>query len=164
MDQSAKREARLAQQRQYSARRYAEDPAYREKRKKQVRDWQDDNPERVAVHRETFAEAHPTYFRDVMRGRRAEPIGTLLNRLRTRVPGLPVIELGCSYEEFLAHMESKFQEDMTWENIADWEIDHVVELWTFADKAKAFHYTNLRPVWPADNKAKHWQQTGVMRC
>lgn len=67
--------------------------------------------------------------------------------------------LGCSAAEFKAHIESKFQEGMTWENYGKWEIDHIFPI-SVAYKegpesfAKACHYTNLQPLWKADNSRK----------
>lgn len=120
-----------------------------------MREWQDDNPEAAQAIRDHFKENNPTYFLEASRKYLATPIGRLLNRLRTRVHGLSKIELGCTHEEFLTHMESQFQDGMSWANIEEWEIDHIRELWTFGDKSLGFHFTNLQPIWRDDNRAKH---------
>jgi hypothetical protein len=67
--------------------------------------------------------------------------------------------IGCTWDEFKKHLESKFQPGMTWENYGKdgWEIDHVVPLCTAtceSDLIKLSHYSNLQPLWRKDNVAK----------
>lgn len=65
--------------------------------------------------------------------------------------------LGCSYEEFKQHLESKFEPWMTWENRGlyngelnhGWDIDHIIPLDSAKnekDLVKLNHYTNLQPL------------------
>lgn len=65
--------------------------------------------------------------------------------------------LGCSFEEFKAYLESKFEPWMTWENKGlyngnlnyGWDIDHIVPLssaTTEDDVIRLNHYTNLQPL------------------
>ena len=69
--------------------------------------------------------------------------------------------LGCSFTQLITHLESKFQEGMTWENrgMFGWHIDHIVPLSSFDltnenDFKKACHYSNLQPLWAKDNLSK----------
>lgn len=65
--------------------------------------------------------------------------------------------LGCTWGELVAHIESKFQPGMTWENRGEWHIDHITPLATAeteADIIRLNHYTNLQPLWAADNLRK----------
>lgn len=65
--------------------------------------------------------------------------------------------LGCDYETLAAHMEARFQPSMTWENRGEWHIDRIVPLAsakTEDDVIRLNHYTNLQPLWAADNLAK----------
>jgi hypothetical protein len=67
--------------------------------------------------------------------------------------------IGCSYEKFEKHIESLFQEGMTWENrgVYGWHIDHIIPVCTAIteeDLIKLNHYTNLRPLWAKDNLKK----------
>ena len=75
--------------------------------------------------------------------------------------GSAVRDLGCSIAELRAYLESKFQPGMTWENWSPtgWHIDHVRPLASFdlTDRAQflqACHYTNLQPLWAAENLKK----------
>lgn len=72
-----------------------------------------------------------------------------------------VKDLGCTINELKLHIESKFQDGMSWSNygIFGWHIDHIRPLSNFnlLDKneaLKAVHYTNLQPLWAKDNLSK----------
>lgn len=68
--------------------------------------------------------------------------------------------LGCTYEEFITHLESKFESWMTWNNYGNpkdgiyelnktWDIDHIIPLSTAKtedDIMRLNHYTNLQPL------------------
>lgn len=65
--------------------------------------------------------------------------------------------IGCSFEELKIHLESQFQSGMTWENRSEWHIDHIIPLATAKteeDVIRLNHYTNLQPLWAADNLRK----------
>jgi post-segregation antitoxin (ccd killing protein) len=67
--------------------------------------------------------------------------------------------LGCTFEKFKLHIESKFCDGMNWENMGQWHIDHIIPLASFdlskEDHQKiAFHYTNQQPLWAVDNLKK----------
>jgi hypothetical protein len=72
--------------------------------------------------------------------------------------------IGCSIEDLKAHLESKFVEDMTWENYGKWHLDHMKPCATFnlidvEEQRKCFHWTNLQPLWAIDNlrKSSRWE-------
>jgi hypothetical protein len=65
--------------------------------------------------------------------------------------------LGCTFEEFKIHLESKFEPWMTWENRGlyngelnyGWDIDHIIPLATASseeDVIRLNHYSNLQPL------------------
>jgi hypothetical protein len=69
--------------------------------------------------------------------------------------------LGCSISEFKLHLESLFQEGMSWDNygVYGWHIDHIIPCYAFdlsdpAQQLVCFHYTNLRPLWAKDNLSR----------
>jgi len=73
-----------------------------------------------------------------------------------------VQDLGCSIPELKIHLESKFQEGMTWDNwsYTGWHIDHIIPLSSFnlqnrEEFLKACHYTNLQPLWAEENFSKN---------
>lgn len=73
--------------------------------------------------------------------------------------------LGCSWDQFLGHLEINFQEGMTWENYGPvWHVDHVRPLASFdltdpAQQREAFHWKNHQPLWAQENlcKGAKWQ-------
>lgn len=73
--------------------------------------------------------------------------------------------LGCTWEEFAAHIEKQFLPGMTWENRNLWHIDHIVPIATAKTEAEVLalnHFTNLRPLWGPDNLAKGAKQTHLI--
>ena len=67
--------------------------------------------------------------------------------------------LGCTFEELKMHLESQFVNDMSWDNMGKWHIDHIVPLAAFdltkeENQKLAFHHTNLQPLWAIDNLKK----------
>jgi hypothetical protein len=68
--------------------------------------------------------------------------------------------VGCTYKELLEHLESQFDEGMTWENHGrgdnKWHIDHIKAQSRFdptdeEEKYMCWHYTNLQPMWSSEN-------------
>lgn len=65
--------------------------------------------------------------------------------------------LGCTIPEFKKHIESKFLQGMSFENMGEWHIDHKIPLATAKTKddiIELCHYTNLQPLWKIDNLKK----------
>ncbi len=74
--------------------------------------------------------------------------------------------IGCSIDELKRHLESKFQEGMSWDNygLHGWHVDHIQPCTSFdlskkEEQRKCFHYTNLQPLWAIDNikKSNKWE-------
>lgn len=67
--------------------------------------------------------------------------------------------LGCSWDEFMKHIESQFTDGMNWDNAGQygWHIDHIIpssSAQTEEELVNLFHYTNLQPLWWDDNLKK----------
>ena len=72
--------------------------------------------------------------------------------------------IGCSIKKIRQHLESQFLPGMSWENHGKWHIDHIRPCASFdltdpEQQKQCFHYTNLQPLWAADNLAKsdNWE-------
>lgn len=75
--------------------------------------------------------------------------------------GSAIKDLGCSIEELKIHLESQFQEGMSWDNygLHGWHIDHIKPLSKFdltdrKELLKVCHFSNLQPLWAKDNLIK----------
>jgi len=69
--------------------------------------------------------------------------------------------IGCTPEQLKAYIEAKFAAGMTWENWGrdGWHIDHIRPLSSFdltdeCELKAACHFTNLQPLWAAENLSK----------
>ena len=66
--------------------------------------------------------------------------------------------VGCTIEEFKAHISSQFKEGMSWDNHGKWHIDHIIPLKynnpSIEETIERLHYTNTQPLWATDNIAK----------
>jgi hypothetical protein len=113
------------------------------------------------------------YNRKWIRDKRANDIqykikGSLRNRMFQALKGIAKSKgteklLGCSWAEFMTHIESQFTEGMNWENYGKgndkWNLDHIIPLAAFdlsipENQEKASHFTNLQPMWQTDNFKK----------
>lgn len=81
--------------------------------------------------------------------------------------GCTMTLLGCSIEELRIHIQSQFKPGMAWNNyrFQGWHIDHIRPISSFdlfdpEEQKKAFHYTNLQPLWAEENFSKndHYDQ------
>ena len=64
--------------------------------------------------------------------------------------------IGCSVEELWNYLEKQFKPGMTRENYGLWHVDHIKPCASFdltkpEEQIKCFHYTNLQPLWAAEN-------------
>lgn len=65
--------------------------------------------------------------------------------------------LGCSWDEFMSHIERQFYNGMSWDNRDKWHIDHIIPASSASSEREIIslsHYTNLRPLWEKENLAK----------
>jgi hypothetical protein len=94
----------------------------------------------------------------IIRGR----MRTIFKDLGIKKPANTITLCGCTFEQLQEHIEKLFKEGMTWDNHTQfgWHVDHIVPLSKFDQKdpeqvKKAWHYTNLQPLWWKDNLEKY---------
>ena len=152
-----------------------------ERERRRARDW----------HRENYEKCHANYVkwvannrdyvrswgRDYFRKLKIEsPEYNIAKRIRCRVHALgkgivkskATLELiGCTLEEFRAHIENQFVEGMSWDNFCTKEVhmDHWKPIYEFdmlneRDVLICFNYRNYRPLFAIDNlrKNKKWSE------
>lgn len=76
--------------------------------------------------------------------------------------------LGCSTEELRVHIERQWELGMSWENygVRGWHIDHIKPVADFdlldaAQQEECFHFTNLRPLWAAENQRRRFLERRI---
>jgi len=155
-------------------RKMREDPERVEKYREYMREYgreYNKSPERRAYRREWMREWNRKNSKKIYTQRRARPYEKLAATIRSRIKDVlkngyytPRTEklLGCSYKELKDYLESQFKEGMTWDNYGfyGWHVDHIKPLSSFdltkpEEQNKAFHYTNLQPLWAKENLEKH---------
>ena len=67
--------------------------------------------------------------------------------------------VGCSIPELRKRLTQQFLPGMTWDNYGKWHIDHIRPCASFdltdpEQQKQCFHYSNLQPLWAADNLRK----------
>lgn len=69
--------------------------------------------------------------------------------------------LGYTAQDLARHVESAFQDGMTWDNYGEWHLDHIKPLAAFSYESTdclqfkaAWGLDNLQPLWAKDNLAK----------
>lgn len=178
---NARRKAKYYQNREQEL---AKDAAYRaanpEKVRESCRRWNAENKDHRKAYREAnkeyIAARNAEYFQRVKAERadkarqkyREDPMYALKCRLRLRTrlaikaKGFTKRSqirqiLGCDDVTLMRHLESLFADGMTWENRGEWHVDHKIPLAkakTEEELLKLCHFTNLQPLWAADNFAK----------
>lgn len=105
-----------------------------------------------------------------VRRRNTDPSFKIVTNLRNRINGLlrkaqaqksgrTITLIGCTAADLKTHLEAQFLPGMTWENHGKWHIDHIKPCASFdltdpEQQRTCFHYTNLQPLWAADNIRK----------
>jgi hypothetical protein len=105
--------------------------------------------------------------------RATKPSIKVVNGLRSRLRELVLHRashmndlIGCTGQQLVAHLEAQFLPGMNWDNygLFGWHVDHIrpCASFDFSDpeqQRQCFHYTNLQPLWAADNlrKSDTWE-------
>jgi len=130
-----------------------------EKRRKIARDWATKNRE-AGMKRFVERYASEPQFNIAIKFRRR--IYMAIRSQFTKKAKTTIELLGTTYAGLKEYIGDKFTEGMSWEKVLSGEIhlDHIkpVSLFNLEDveeQKKAFHYTNLQPLWAKDNLGKH---------
>ena len=111
--------------------------------------------QRLARYHERYYSDPQYRLRRLLRAR----LGVALRRYSVGKLDNTLELVGCSIAELVKHLEQQFVAGMTWENRHAWHIDHVRPIASFdltdPDQCRAcFHFSNLQPLWAADNIRK----------
>jgi len=130
----------------------------KEWKREYMQEWRADNADHV---REYDREHQKRERATNLNAHLSQNLRMRLNRAikRNTKAGSAVRDLGCSIEQLKTHLETQFVPGMTWDNWGEWHIDHIKPLSAFdlTDRAQflvACHYSNLQPLWEAENLRK----------
>jgi len=152
--------------REYQQKVRAQNP---EQARAATREWRMKNPEKARESRKKTRARSRDKIREYERNiTKTNPLAAMARRARCRTSGAfrdlgykktskTADILGCSWGELVIHIESRFAAGMTWENRRLWHLDHVVPLASAKTEEELLtlcHYTNLQPLWAADNFRK----------
>ena len=168
MDYNKKNKDRINErQREYNKR-----PHVASRHSSWCRDYYAANKERIDARKREWLEKNKDAERRSARERQKrallDPIKAEKHRMRSRLAmavgskgftGKPKTEkmLGCSWDRFIAHIESKFKNGMSWDNRDQWHVDHITPLASaksMEELETLAHYTNTQPLWAEDNLRK----------
>jgi len=133
--------------------------------------WRKDNPEKARAAIARWRQNNPGCDSNYQKKRRAYDLEyMIMKRIRCAMyralngndKADHTIELlGCSIEYLRHHLENQFTHGMSWDNYGryGWHIDHIIPLSYFdhsdsEQQRRAWHYTNLQPLWARDNLRK----------
>lgn len=171
-EQAARRARQPEKEREYARRHYERNA---EKIRARRREWTAANNAKVNAYATEYAKRPEVRARIRLRAAerlRTDPVFAINHRMRTRLREALVVAggkrgrswealVGYSSADLLAHLERQFSPGMSWDNLSDWEIDHIVALASFdireagdAEFRAAWSLGNLRPLWRGPNRAK----------
>ena len=138
-----------------------------ERRRAVKRAWVEKNADHIRVYRLAYWPKVYQSFKNSLHKKLAHGLRLRLRiamkRIRNAQPikkaGSAVVLLGCTIQELIGYIETRFQPGMSWKNRSRWHIDHIRPLSKFdlqdpEDLAQACHYTNLQPLWSIENIKK----------
>jgi hypothetical protein len=135
----------------------------------QKKEYYENNKEKLKQSQKEWRENNKDYTNKIARNKyKTDPLFKLKRSIRRIIAfslknkGLKKTSrahliLGCSFNDFKTHIESKFEYWMTWDNYGlyngtlnyGWDIDHIIPLATAINEDEVIrlnHYTNLRPL------------------
>jgi len=142
---------------------------FRNQNPEYMKKWRQDNKQKVQQQKRDWLNKNRTLINEKERNKRKiNPAYKIKKNLRRRVnqvitrndkSNTTMNLIGCSIYELLQHLENQFTDGMSWDNYGKWHIDHIKPCASFdltnpEEQKKCFHYSNLQPLWAADNIRK----------
>ena len=138
----------------------------KEKRKEQRKKWYEENKEKKIEASKKWAEENPEKKRENNRKFRKEKYHTdPCYKLRSLTSNmvwkglkegkggesiLPYVDWN-SYEELKEHLESQFEDWMTWDNHGEWHIDHIIPQSVLLEDVTSMDHPKFRECWALEN-------------
>jgi hypothetical protein len=138
------------------SRKYLEN--HPERRRSFISRWKKANPEKVRESCKRCKERKLSTPQGNMNFRMAVSIR---KALRDKKTGSWSLLIGYTVHDLIKHLESKFLPGMSWDNMNEWHIDHIIPQSAFhfethndIDFKKCWALSNLQPLWAKDNISK----------
>ena len=144
-----------------------------DKRREQSKQWRQENADRIREYNKEWNQENYSRRREYSRQyhkdrKNSDPVYKMICNFRVRIykycnaiklkkTSRTKEMLGINLIGFKFHIESKFQEGMSWENYGQWHVDHIKPLSLATNEQEIIelnHYTNLQPLWAVDNLKK----------
>lgn len=127
---------------------------YKEKIKEYNKEYKASNRESINANKREYLKNPINRLAKSCRGRLSD---TLKSKSFTKTKKFEQY-LGCTAQEAIDYITAQFKDGMTWDNHGLWEIDHKIALATATTEEQVYvlcHYTNLQPLWMAENRSKN---------
>lgn len=126
----------------------------KERKAEYQKKYKQENKERRAEYRKKKRESDALFkLRDALRSRTYQAFHKNGYSKNTKTEDM----LGAEWIIVKSHLELMFKEGMSWDNIGEWHIDHIIPL-SSANTVECLielcHYTNLQPLWANENISK----------
>lgn len=131
------------------------------------REW---NAEKQKISERKYVETHPEKIREKYKRQALNINRRFRSSLNKRISELlkqnslaknnrTLQYIGCDFHFIKKWFEFQFQENMTWDNYGEWQIDHIIPCSSFNlanidDQLTCFKWSNLSPCWRVDNIKK----------
>jgi len=130
---------------------------YRTKEEKieRLNKWKQENPEKIKKPIKKTFSPHKNRLSESVRRRLKKYLK--IKNITKKNKTFDIV--GCTPQELLEYIESKFTNGMSWDNYGfyGWHIDHIIPLSSANNEEELYklcHYTNLQPLWAKDNLTK----------
>lgn len=127
--------------------------SYSKKNKDKINEWRDANWLKLKKSKREWNKQNP------MQVFARSTLQRIENGVDKKLLSMREIDVGYTQEEFIQHIESQFEDGMSWENRSDWHVDHVRPIKLFladgvTDLKIINALSNLQPLWAKDNLTK----------
>ena len=163
--------------RKNAVKKYESKPEVKEKRNKKYKKWYSENKEYRKEYLKEYREKNIDKIREIKRNyektrKNNDPIYKLINNFRTAIyqvlkenninkNGHYFEILKYTPEDLISHLETKFTDNMTWDNYGEWHVDHIKPISSYVileigddEFMNCWSLNNLQPLWGKENIVK----------
>ena len=163
--------------REVSMKKYESKPETKKRKSENHKNWSEKNKEYLTEYHKKWRTENVDKWRkikrDYERNRKArDPLYKLINNFRTAIyqvlkenninkNGHYFEILKYTPEDLISHLETKFTDNMTWDNYGEWHVDHIKPISSYVileigddEFMNCWSLNNLQPLWGKENLIK----------